>query len=139
MAHKGEMKTLAPSILHTSKFCLEAWLYCMGTCHTILGTEVESLAVPLAVDINNIIKLRIFRWWLDIFRLQYCFNEFICFRGDFHFQRFGEWRWRCFTLRHRPSIDFLWHPIPPCHAGVPRVFLCMSMTSQTSPAIAGRD
>src|ERR1700730_2397729 len=65
IAHKGEMKTLIPSILHTSKFCLEAWLYCIGTRYTIFGTKVESLPVPLAVDIDNIIKLRVFRWWLS--------------------------------------------------------------------------
>src|SRR6266699_2560053 len=48
-------------------------------------------------------------------------------------------RSRCFGWVHRPRIDFLWHPIPPCHAGVSRVFLRMSMTSQKAPAIAGLD
>jgi hypothetical protein len=61
IAHKGEKKTPPPSILHTSKFCFKARLFCLGICHAIFGTEVESLAIPLAVDIDNIIKLRVLR------------------------------------------------------------------------------
>src|SRR5947209_11111341 len=109
MAHKGEMKTPVPGILHTSKICLKAWLYWIGACHAILGAEVERLVVPLAVDIDNIIELRILSRWLDLFRLQNSFDEFIRLRGDFHFQRFGERSRRCFAWVHRPRIDFLWH------------------------------
>jgi hypothetical protein len=35
--------------------------------HTIFGAEVERLVVPLAVDIDDGIELRILRRWLDIF------------------------------------------------------------------------
>src|SRR6266566_4725131 len=139
IAHKGEMKTPVPGILYTSKLCLEAWLYWIWTSHAIFGGEVERFVVPLAVDIDNIIELGILWRWLDIFWLQYCLNEFIRLCGDFHFQRFGERSRRCFAWIHRPRIDFLWHPIPPCHAGVSRVFLNMSMTSQKALAIAGLD
>jgi hypothetical protein len=61
MTHKGEMKTPDPCVLHTSKFRLEAWLYWIGACHAIFGTEVKRLVVPLAVDINNVIELRVFQ------------------------------------------------------------------------------
>src|SRR5260370_37474892 len=107
------MEAFVASILHTGKFRLEARLYWIRACHAIFGTEVERLVVPLAVDIDNIIELRVFRRWLDIFRLQYCLDEFIRLCGDFHFQRFGERSRRCFAWVHRPRIDFLWHPIPP--------------------------
>src|SRR5271157_3620483 len=113
IAHKGEMKTAVPGILHPSKFCLEAWLYWIGVGHAVFGTEVERLVVPLAIDIDDVIELRILLRWLDIFRLQYCLDEFIRLGGDFHFQRFGQRRGRCFAWVHRPRIDFLWHPIPP--------------------------
>src|SRR6266699_4478510 len=139
IAHKGEMKTPVPGILYTSKFRLEAWLYWIWTSHAIFGTEVERLVVPFAVDIDDVVELRILGWWLDIFQLQNGLNEFIRLRGDFHFQRFWERRGRCFAWVHRPRIDFLWHPIPPCHADVPRVFLSMSMTSRKALAIAGLD
>src|SRR4249920_491647 len=139
MTHKGEMKTPIPGKLHPSKFCLEAWLYWIGACHAIVGAEVERLVVPLAVDIDKIIELRILRRCLDIFRLQYCLNECIRLCGDFHFQRFGERSRRGFAWVHRPRIDFLWHPIPPCHTGMFRVLLSMLMTSQKAPAIAGLD
>src|SRR6266571_707423 len=109
----------------------------MWACHAIFGAEVERLVVPLAVDIDNIIELRILWWWLDIFWLQDCLDEFIGRGGDFHFQRFGERSRRCFAWVHRPRIDFLWHPIPPCHAGVSRVLLRMSTTSQKAHASAG--
>src|SRR5436190_5029872 len=102
----------------------------MWACHAIFGTEVECLVVPLAVDINDIVELRMLRWWLDIFRLQYGLNEFIRLGGDFHFQRFWERRGRCFAWVHRPWIDFLWHPIPPCHLGMSKVLLSTSMTNQ---------
>src|SRR2546430_14379411 len=80
---------------------------------------------------------RVFGWRLDIFRLQNCLDEFIGPGGDFHFQGFWERSRRCFARVHRPGIDFLWHAIPPCHAGVSRVFLSRSMTSQKALAIVG--
>src|SRR5450755_3420718 len=107
------MKTPIPGILQASKLCLEALPYWSGACHAIFGAEVERLVVPLAVDIDNIIELRILQRWLDIFRLQDCLNKFIRLCGDFHFQRFGERSRRCFAWVHRPRIGFLWHPIPP--------------------------
>src|SRR5437588_6176058 len=85
MAHIREMKTVVPGILHTSKFYLEARLYWIGACHAIFGAEVECLLVPLAIDIDDVVELRVFRRWLDIFGLQLCFNKFICLRSDFHF------------------------------------------------------
>src|SRR5258706_12217970 len=107
------MKTLVPGILHTHKFFLKARLDWIWACHTIFCAEVKRLVVPLAVDIDNIIELRILRRWLNIFRLQYCLDEFIGLRGDFHFQRFWERSCRCFAWVHRPRIDFLWHPKSP--------------------------
>ena len=89
MTHKGEMKMLVPGILHTSKFCLEAWLYWMWACHTIFGTEVERLVVPLAVDIDYVIELRILRGWLDIFQLQFSLNEFIRLSSTHGSRKFG--------------------------------------------------
>src|SRR5205085_11307327 len=99
----------------------------------------ECLVVPLTVDIDNIIELRILRWWLDISRLQNSFNEFIRLRSNFHFQRFWERSRRCFAWVHRQRIDFLWHPFPPCQAGVSNVLLNTSMTSQKAHANAGLD
>src|SRR6266581_9083757 len=109
-----EVNTLVPVKLHTHKFRLEARLCWMWTSYVVFGAEVEGLVVPFAVDIDNIIELRILRRWLDIFRLQYCLNECIRLCGDFHFQRFGERSRRGFAWVHRPPIDFPWHPIPPC-------------------------
>ena|SRR5438552_9074471 len=78
------MKTPVPGILHTSKLCLEAWLCGMRACYAIFGTEVERFVVPLAVDIDKIIELRI-RWrWLEIFRLQDCLDKLVRLGGDFH-------------------------------------------------------
>src|SRR6266849_8280 len=133
------MKTPVPSILHTSELCLKTWLYWIRACHTIFGAEVERLVIPLAVDIDDVIELRLLRRWLDISRPQDCLNEFMRLCGDFHVQRFGERSRSCFAWVHRPPIDFPWHPIPPCHASVSRVFLSRSMTSQTAPASAGLD
>ena len=60
------MKTLVPSILHTRKFCLEARLYWIGAGHAVFGAEVERLVIPLAIDIDDVIELRILRRWLDV-------------------------------------------------------------------------
>jgi len=54
------VKAPVPGILHPRKFGLEARLYWMWTSHAIFGAEVERLVIPLAVDIDNIIELRIF-------------------------------------------------------------------------------
>src|SRR5258708_19820103 len=138
MAHKGEMKKAVPGILHARKFRVEAWLYWIGACHAIVGAEVERLVGPLAVDIDKIIELRFFWWRLDILRLQNRFDEFIRLCADFHLQRFGERSRRCFAWIHRPPIDFLWHPIPPCHAGMSRVFLSRRCICARVPAGAPR-
>src|SRR6266581_1627690 len=50
IAHIREMETPVSGILHTSKFRLEARLYWIWASHTIFGTEVERLVVPLAVN-----------------------------------------------------------------------------------------
>ncbi len=63
-------------------------------------------------------QYRLLQRWLDIFQLQYRLNEFMRLYADFYFQRFGERRRSCFAWVHRPRIDFLRPPIPPCHAGV---------------------
>jgi hypothetical protein len=88
MAHEREMEAPVTSILHTGKFCLEAGLYWIGTCHAIFGREVERLVVPLAIDSDNIIELRILRWRLNVFRFEDRLDEFIGLRGNFTFQRF---------------------------------------------------
>src|SRR5215467_3096457 len=139
ITHIREMKTLVPGKLHPCKFRLEARLNWIRASHVVFGTEVERLVIPLPVDIDDIVELRIFGWWLDIFRLQYCLNEFIRLGSDFPFQRLWEILRRCFAWVHCPRVDFLWHPFPPCHSGVLRVLLSRSMTSQKALASAAQD
>src|SRR2546430_515129 len=107
----------------------------MGASHAILGTEVERLVVPLAVDIDDTIKLWIFRWRLDIVRLQHPFNEVIRLCGDFRFQRFGEKSGRRFAWIHSPRIDFLWHLIP-SFAAMSDVFVIVSRIGRWDGVVA---
>src|SRR5260370_7518479 len=61
MAHKREMKTSVSRIFHPCKFCLEAWLYWMWPSHSIVGTDVECLLVPLPLCIPTLIKPTLLR------------------------------------------------------------------------------
>src|ERR1700730_8796379 len=107
----------------------------MGASPAIFSTEVERLMVPLAVDVDDIIKLWVFRWWLYIFRLQHPFNEVIRLCGDFHFQRFGERSGRRFAWIHRPRIDFLWHLVS-SFAAMPDVFVIVSQVGRWDGVVA---
>src|SRR5260370_33795730 len=53
ITHIGEEKTPVSGILHTRKLRLETRLYWIWTSHAIVGTDVERLVVPLAIDIDD--------------------------------------------------------------------------------------
>jgi hypothetical protein len=55
------VKSPVPGKLHPRKFRLETRLNCIGACHARFGIEIERLVVPLAVDIDHRIQLRILR------------------------------------------------------------------------------
>ncbi|HEX9132503.1 MAG TPA: hypothetical protein VF844_09430 [Ktedonobacteraceae bacterium] len=59
IAHKREVKTPVPGILYPSKFRREAWLYWIWACHAIFGAKIERLVVPLAVNIDDVVELRL--------------------------------------------------------------------------------
>src|SRR5260370_1771636 len=87
ITHIGEVKTPVSGILHARKLRLETRLYWIWTSHAIVGTKVERLLVPLAIDIDDVIELRILRRWMDVPRIQYRFDEFILRVAYFQFRR----------------------------------------------------
>jgi hypothetical protein len=66
VAHIREVKALVACVLHTREFRLEARYGGIGASDAILRAEIERLVIPLAININDGIELRIFRWRLNV-------------------------------------------------------------------------
>jgi|SRR5579875_1332046 len=66
VAHIREVKALVACVLHTREFRLEARYDGIGASDAILRAEIERLVIPLAININDGIELRIFRWRLNV-------------------------------------------------------------------------
>ena len=109
IAHKCEVKTLVSRVLHTGKFRLETWNYSIWAWNVIGGAEVERAAIPLPVDIYDVVELRILRRRLDVFRLQFRLDERVGFGRHFCFQRHWHWRRRRFAWTVDPAFLWFWH------------------------------
>src|SRR6266700_4103981 len=115
---------MVPSILHTSKFRLEARYRRIWIGNMIGRVEVEIALIPLPRDIDDVIELWMLRRWLDVLRLQDCFDQFIGLRCDLCFH--GVWHPSSGQLRARGAR----HPrrLSLCHA----FFLLTRMASSIS-------
>ena len=78
VAHERKVEVIAiAGVFQPSELMLEEGRECVRARHSILGAEVEVMAIPLGIDVHDVIEVGILRWRLDMSRFKDGFNELI--------------------------------------------------------------
>ena len=82
VAHVGQIEPAVRHVCNSRKAILKKWRQCVRTWASEPGAEVQAILIPFRVDINDVVKSFILRWWLNVSWLKQGLDDFVGFSRD---------------------------------------------------------